>query len=157
MMEKQQTNILKVKRERRQFCIMEDEKNRGLKTKKLWIYILYVLANAVLTLAVPFVFMEIAYVSEGSDIAGWAAFGLFISHGAAAYFTEKYLRKRLEANKIISWLCLTAPSVIFSAAALMIVGRTKFAVIYAVYSGMFFLLLTAAVFNLRFRRLWGQS
>lgn len=136
---------------------MEDEKNRGLKTKKLWIYIIYVLANAVLTLAVPFVFMEIAYASEGSDIAGWAAFGLFIGHGAGAYFTEKYLRKRFGASRMISWLCLTAPSVGFSTAAFMIVGRTKFVVIYAVYSGMFFILLTAAVFKLRFRRLWGQS
>lgn len=127
------------------------------KQKKLWIYILYTLVNVALTRVVPFVFTEIAYASEGSDIAGWAAFGLFIGHGAAAYFTEKYLRKRLGTNKIISWLCLTAPSVGLSAAALMIVGRTKFAVVYAVYSGMFFLLLTAAVFKLRFRRLWGQS
>lgn len=127
------------------------------KPKKLWIYILYVLANAVLTFAVPFAFMEIAYALEGSDIAGWTAFGLFISHGAGAYFTEKYLQKRLGTDKIISWLCLTAPSLVFSAAALMIVGRTNLVVIYAVYSGMFFILLTAAVFKLRFRRLWGQS
>lgn len=127
------------------------------KQKKLWIYILYVLVNAVLTLAVPSAFTEIAYASEGSDIAGWAAYGLLISHGAGAYFTEKYMRKRLGASRMISWLCLTVPSVVFSAAALMIVGRTKLVVIYAVYSGMFFILLTAAVFKLRFRRLWGQS
>ena len=127
------------------------------KQKKLWIYILYVLANAVLTFVVPFAFMEIAYASEGSDIAGWAAFGLFISHGAGAYFTEEYLQKRLGTDKIISWLCLTVPSLVFSAAALMIVGGTKIVVIYAVYSDMFFVLLTAAVFKLRFRRLWGQS